>query len=76
MRFLAALPHARALAVTGLLVAGGVGAAEPPEPAPDFRPMELPGGGTTVNDRCPVRKRPLNSRLEPLWVNGRPVGFC
>ena len=41
-----------------------------------FPPMRYANGETTINDRCPVRKVPLNRRLAPLFVNGRPLGFC
>ena len=30
----------------------------------------------SVNDRCPVRKAKLNLKMDPIYVNGRPVGFC
>ncbi len=30
----------------------------------------------TVNDRCPVRRKKLNRMVDPVYVNGRPVGFC
>ena len=33
-------------------------------------------GLVSLNDRCPVRKGPLNLRMPPVYVNGRPVGFC
>lgn len=33
-------------------------------------------GELTVNNRCPVRRVRLNARVQPLFVNGRPVGFC
>ena len=36
----------------------------------------LTDGLVTVNDRCPVRLVLLNRRMEPAYVNGRPVGFC
>jgi hypothetical protein len=36
----------------------------------------LADGLVTVNDRCPVRLVRLNRRMEPAYVNGRPVGFC
>jgi hypothetical protein len=36
----------------------------------------LADGQVTLNDRCPVRLSKLNRRMEPVWVNGRPVGFC
>ncbi len=43
--------------------------------------VELPrlryaNGEVTINDRCPVRKVSLNRRLMPLFVNGKPLGFC
>ena len=33
-------------------------------------------GLVSLNDRCPVRLVPLNLRMPPVYVNGRPVGFC
>jgi len=30
----------------------------------------------TLNDRCPVRKVPLNPKMTPVYVNGLPIGFC
>ncbi|MBK7143169.1 MAG: hypothetical protein IPH75_13930 [bacterium] len=42
----------------------------------DFPPMQYANGQLTINDRCPVRKVPLNRRLSPLFVNGKPLGFC
>jgi hypothetical protein len=41
-----------------------------------FPPMRYANGETTINDRCPVRKSALNPRLSPLFVNGKPLGFC
>lgn len=41
-----------------------------------FPRMRYANGETTINDRCPVRKVALNRRLAPLFVNGRPLGFC
>ena len=42
----------------------------------DYPPMRYANGNVTINDRCPVRKVPLNPRLTPLFVNGKPLGFC
>ncbi|HKQ62529.1 MAG TPA: hypothetical protein VJS92_14655 [Candidatus Polarisedimenticolaceae bacterium] len=58
------------LACAMLLLAGGCRPAEPP-----LAPLEF-AGRTTWNDRCPVRGNRLNPRLDPIWINGRPVGFC
>ncbi len=30
----------------------------------------------SLNDHCPVTGIPLASVIEPLYVNGRPIGFC
>jgi len=33
-------------------------------------------GMVTLNDRCPVLKTALNPKMEAVYVNGRPIGFC
>lgn len=33
-------------------------------------------GAITRNTACPVLKARLNKRVQPLFVNGRPIGFC
>ncbi len=33
-------------------------------------------GDVSHNDRCPVQKNKLNRRMDPVFVNGEPVGFC
>ena len=33
-------------------------------------------GLVTENDRCAVRKVKLNVKMPPVYVNGRPIGFC
>jgi hypothetical protein len=38
--------------------------------------IQYADGQVSLNDRCPVRKVPLNLRMPPVYVNGRPVGFC
>ena len=30
----------------------------------------------SMNDRCPVRKGKLSTTYKPVYVNGRPIGFC
>lgn len=30
----------------------------------------------SLNDRCPVRHAKLNLKLDPIYVNGHPIGFC
>ena len=33
-------------------------------------------GQVSLNDQCPVRKAKLNLRMPPVYVNGKPIGFC
>ena len=42
----------------------------------EFPRLRFPDGSLSLNDRCPVRKVKLNRRMPPLYVNGRPIGFC
>ena len=30
----------------------------------------------SMNDRCPVRQGKLSTTYKPVYVNGRPIGFC
>ena len=30
----------------------------------------------SVNDRCLVTQRKLNTKMPPVYVNGVPMGFC
>lgn len=67
--------------ILGLVLAAA--AAMPPAP-PEFVPGDDPAfpklkwaeGGVSPNDRCPNRRVKLNPKIAPVWVNGRPVGFC
>lgn len=33
-------------------------------------------GLVSLNDRCMVRHLELNPKMPPVYVSGRPVGFC
>jgi hypothetical protein len=33
-------------------------------------------GQVSVNNRCIVRKLKLSRMMRPVYVNGRPIGFC
>ena len=61
----------------------------PPASMPSAMPLPekvpVPGGETfrlrfgsllSLNDTCPVARRPLNPRMRATWVNGKPIGFC
>ncbi len=52
------------------------GPTEVPGSDPEFPKLKWSDGKVSVNDRCPVRVRKLNPKIDPLWVNGRPIGFC
>ena len=71
------------LALLLLTAAPTAAPAMPAMPLPDKVPV--PGGETyrlrfgtalSLNDECPVAKRPLNPRMRATWVNGKPIGFC
>jgi hypothetical protein len=84
--------HHIALIVVASSVIAGCDGREPPDPRARFpvpvagaaledEKAELPriafpDGSKTENDRCIVRQRRLDPGLPPVWVNGRPIGFC
>ena len=41
-----------------------------------FPYLRFPYGDISCNDRCPLTKSRLNRKMNPVWVNDRPVGFC
>ena len=61
---------------------------EPPQPMaenwvsehvdPDaaFSAVRYENGQVSLNEQCPVRRTKLNTKLQPLFVNGQPIGFC
>jgi hypothetical protein len=46
----------------------------PEDSFPQVRYFE--SGLVSRNDRCAVRKVRLNVKMPPVYVNGRPIGFC
>ena len=44
--------------------------------SPEHPLIRYPDGELSLNDRCPVRRNKLNLRMPPVYVNGRPIGFC
>ena len=47
------------------------------EPATEYSPIKYFGTSlVSLNDKCPNTGQPLSSDIEPLYVNGRPIGFC
>ena len=47
------------------------------DPDAELSPLKyFDTGLVTLNDRCPVLKTQLNPKMEAVYVNGRPIGFC
>lgn len=71
--------------VVGAVLGGALlAAAIRPAPAQDVVPTKDPAHPRvkyadsllSLNDRCIVRRGRLNPLFKPVYVNGRPVGFC
>jgi hypothetical protein len=41
-----------------------------------FPRLRFADGQISLNDRCPVRHAKLNPKMAPVYVNGKPIGFC
>lgn len=41
-----------------------------------FPRLRYADGQISLNDRCPVRHAKLNPKMAPVYVNGKPIGFC
>jgi hypothetical protein len=46
------------------------------DPAVEKPLTRFDDGQVSLNDKCPVRKAKLNLRMPPVYVNGKPIGFC
>jgi hypothetical protein len=65
------------LAVAGLTLAGLAGAQElVPTGDPAHPRVRYSDSLVSLNDRCAVRQGGLNPLYPPVYVNGRPIGFC
>ena len=42
----------------------------------EFPRLRFVDGQVSLNDRCPVTLSKLNKKMDPVYVNGHPVGFC
>jgi hypothetical protein len=69
---------ARSLLGVALVAAGCSGPAHDLAPGrdPAFPRIRFLDGSISSNDRCPVSGTRLNPRMDPLYVNGRSIGFC
>jgi hypothetical protein len=83
MRFRSILVAAAPLCLT-LAACGGrptelvppLGKAELADMTSEHPRLEFTDGTVSANDCCPVTKRKLNVAFPPVYVNGRPIGFC
>jgi hypothetical protein len=69
-----------ALVLLGSALAGFAPATRAQEKVPvegtDRYRVRYPDSTVSINDLCPVAKRPLGVHQTPCYVNGEPVGFC
>ncbi|MBI1799963.1 MAG: hypothetical protein HYR73_09815 [Candidatus Eisenbacteria bacterium] len=64
-------------AALGVLVAAAALAQRYVPGADSTRPrLKYADSLTSINDRCIVTHNQLNPRIDPVYVNGVPVGFC
>ncbi len=47
-----------------------------PTKDPQYPRVKYADSLVSLNDRCMVRHGTLNPIFKPVYVNGRPVGFC
>jgi len=41
-----------------------------------FPHVRYADGQVSINNRCIVRQIKLSAMMRPIYVNGRPIGFC
>ena len=47
------------------------------DPSAEASPIRYEDRGlVSLNDTCPVTGQPVSPQIEPVYVNGRPIGFC
>ena len=74
----------RRAALGAVVLAGLAGAAAGPATAQRMVPTKDPAHPrvkyadslVSLNDRCIVRQGGLNGIYKPVYVNGKPIGFC
>jgi len=75
-RPLRTLPFAATLAAAALFSALATAQTYVPQPDLDHPKVQYADSTVSMNDRCPVRHGKLNTGYKPVYVNGRPIGFC
>jgi hypothetical protein len=74
----------RRAALGAVVLAGLAGAAAGPATAqrmiatkdPAHPRIKYADSLVSLNDRCIVRQGGLNAMYKPVYVNGKPIGFC
>ena len=66
------------IAVLAVLALGGMAGAQELVPTgdPAHPRVRYSDSLLSLNDRCAVRQGSLNPTYAPVYVNGRPIGFC
>jgi hypothetical protein len=42
----------------------------------EYPHLKYADGQVSLNDKCMIRLNKLSPKMPPIYVNGRPVGFC
>ena len=69
---------ASVLFAVGVLAWAAVASGQRPVPGsdPKYQRLKFADSLVSLNDRCAVARNKLNPQVRPVYVNGRPVGFC
>jgi hypothetical protein len=70
------LTFAAAIAAAAFLSAPAPAQTYVPQPDLEHPKIQYSDSTVSMNDRCPVRHGKLNTGYKPVYVNGRPIGFC
>ena len=75
-RPLQTLPFAASIAAAAFMSASAPAQVYVPQPDLEHPKIQYSDSTVSMNDRCPVRHGKLNTGYKPVYVNGRPIGFC
>ena len=72
------VPGIIAATVLAAALLGRPGSAQVYVPTADLEHPKIRYADSTLslNDRCPVRTGKLSTTYKPVYVNGKPIGFC
>jgi len=75
-RSLQTLSFVASVATAALLIGPAWGQSYLPQPDLEHPKVQYADSTVSMNDHCPVRHGKLNMAYKPVYVNGRPIGFC